>query len=195
MTDHDRAVQAWYTERFFVTDLGYKCFDWRLLGVAPMIYGRVVLNCGCGYPLDEMALAPRAARWVALDFIPAVLERCRAMVPTLPVEWVRGDMRALAFADGEFHTILDFSSSDHIAEGRARVRSEAFRVLQHGGHYVVTFANRAFYADGLADAPGEFGFEHRFSADELQSELVQAGFTIRYADMTGARSGVVAVRP
>ncbi len=194
LSESDLAVQRWYTARFNVTDLGYKCFDWRLLGHAP-IQGQVVLNCGCGYPLDEVALAPLAGRWVAVDFTPAVIEQCRAMLPTLPVEWRVADLRELPFYDGEFDRVLDYSSGDHVYENRDRLRAEAFRVLRSGGYYIVTYANRAFFADGREDAFGDFGYEKRQTPDELMRELVTAGFSIVHSDDSLARSGVVARKP
>ncbi len=196
MSDSDSAVRAWYTSHFATTDLGYKCFDWRLLNVAPMIHGRDVLNCGCGFPLDEMALAPMTRRWVTVDFTPAVIDKCRALVPNLPVEWLLADFRALPLEDEDFDTVLDFSSGDHVAERREQMRAEAFRVLRPGGYYVVTYANRAFFQDGREDAYGDFGYEKRQSPEELLSELSAAGFLdVVCRDDSSARSGVVVRKP
>jgi SAM-dependent methyltransferase len=195
VTDHDAAVRAWYTERFNVTDLGYKCFDWHLVGMAPMIHGRDVLNAGCGYPLDEVAMAPLARRWVAVDFTPEVIRRCLALVPGLAVEWLLADLRALPLPDQSFDTVLDFSSGDHVATGRDRMRAEAFRVLRPGGYYVVAYANRTFFEDGREDVPGDFGYEKRQLPEELISEVSAAGFEVIYRNEASARSGLVVRKP
>ncbi len=199
--DADAAVRAWYAARFGVTDLGYKCFDWRLLGHAP-VQGQRVLNCGCGYPLDEVAWAPLAASWSAVDFTPEVIEQCVAMLPTLRdamgglVVWRVADMRDLCcFPDQVFTRILDFSSSDHIADGRERWWREAHRVLAPGGRAVITYANRAFFQDGRRDAYGDFGYECRLLPEELIAEVCAVGFTPVYDEHASARSGLVVERP
>lgn len=194
--NYDAAVRAWYGTRFTPTDLYYKCFDWGLVGHAPMIHGKEVLNLGSHYPLDEVALGVFAKRWVAIDFTSALLVWLKtAWTFPHPIEFQYADMRDLPFDDGEFDTVLDFSSSDHVSEGRDRVRSEAYRVLRPGGHHVVSYANRAFFPDGRRDAPGDFGYECRLLPDELVAEVTAAGFEIVVNLPTGARSGIVARKP
>ncbi len=194
--NHDAAVKAWYGSHFAPTDLYYKCSDWYLVGRAPMIHGKEVLNCGCHYPLDEVALGVFAKRWVAIDFTPALLVWLRTQWKFAhPIEFVEADMRALPFADGEFDTVLDFSSSDHVSYGRDKIQSEAFRVLRPGGYHVVSYANRNFYQDGRRDAPGDFGYECRLLPEEMLAEVTGAGFEILFSSTGDARSGLVAQKP
>src|SRR4051794_17843034 len=76
---------------------------WRRLAAESVVRpGDRVLDAACG--TGDLALADVRAgadRVTGLDFSERMLERARRKAP---LDWVRGDMLALPFADGTFDT-------------------------------------------------------------------------------------------
>ncbi|MEP6993375.1 MAG: class I SAM-dependent methyltransferase [Acidobacteriota bacterium] len=93
------------------------------------------LCCGSGrhsLPLAETGCAP-----VGLDYSAPLLDLARRRNPSLPL--VRGDMRALPFADGSFRAVVNFFTSFGYFLGEQEnlaVVAEIERVLANGGAFL-----------------------------------------------------------
>lgn len=192
-------VKAWYSDpvHFLNTDLDSKMFDWALLrhlGYDQFLLDKRVLNLGpCG--LDEVMLARTCREWVGVDFATPLLEHLEQW--TYPgrglVKYRAGEFQSLPFTDRSFDTVLDFSSSDHVRDdARAQVRREIFRVLEHGRYYVVTYPNACFINHERETL--EFGYERRFTPEEIEAEVKDAGFIITRHDKSWVRSGIIACK-
>jgi len=101
--------------------------------VGPELCG-LVLDVGCGEGRLVRALAADA-EWVGVDSSLHQIAEC----PYRPL--VRGDMRALPFADNSFAAVVQLWCLYHCDEPSA-VIAEARRVLQEGGRYYACTAAR-----------------------------------------------------
>jgi demethylmenaquinone methyltransferase/2-methoxy-6-polyprenyl-1,4-benzoquinol methylase len=109
---------------------------WRRLAAEAVVQpGDRVLDAACG--TGDLALAGRRAgggRVTGLDFSEAMLARARRKGPEL--EWVRGDMLALPFADGTFDAATVGFGVRNVADLGLALR-ELRRVLRVGGRVAI----------------------------------------------------------
>jgi demethylmenaquinone methyltransferase/2-methoxy-6-polyprenyl-1,4-benzoquinol methylase len=109
---------------------------WRRLAAAAVVHpGDNVLDAACG--TGDLALADvraGAARVTGLDFSERMLERARRKAPSL--EWVRGDLLALPFADGAFDAATVGFGVRNVADLELALR-ELRRVLRPGGRLAI----------------------------------------------------------
>lgn len=101
-----------------------------LAGVSRL--GRV-LDIASGDGAMAELLAPRSAAVTCLDISPAVVASGHKRLPAL--NFVRGDMQALAFADGSFDHVLLLNALSYASDPE-RVVAEAARVLAPRGTLV-----------------------------------------------------------
>lgn len=138
MTNDDH-VKDWYGDPKNWLPHGFGAPDTEML-MPEYLNGKDVLDLGCCFPPEkEMVHAAQAKRWVAVDFIPEIIEKCRAL-PNLPPQLVffTMDMRSLGLRDETFDTVCDFSSGDHLSlDDFKMVIIEAKRVLRPGGIVVI----------------------------------------------------------
>src|SRR5437763_5892821 len=122
-----------------VDELKDKPFDRQLLeGIAARAAGGVVCDLGCGPGHVARYLNERGANVVGVDLSPAMIERARALTPS--VRFAVGDMRALDVPDGAWQTIVAFYSIIHFAPAELLdVFREMNRVLAPGGTLLVSF--------------------------------------------------------
>lgn len=102
--------------------------------------GARILDVGCGTGRHLPGIRERGGEPVGLDLSPSLLEEAaRTGVPL-----VRGDMRALPFAEGRFDGLTSlFTSFGYFSRDEDRtVVQEAVRVLRPGGFHVLDFLNR-----------------------------------------------------
>lgn len=88
-------------------------------------------------------LADRSQHVTGIDLSPVVLRAAQARHPRL--EGVRADIRRLPFPDDWFDVVVSTSTLDHFStlEDVRRSLHELFRVLQPGGHLLLTLDNAA----------------------------------------------------
>ena len=171
--DSSPVVRAWYLDPAHVgtNDPQGKKYDLGLLQRVPL---GDVLNLGPSP--DEFSSEARS--WTNLDFSPTVLRMCPRG------QRVLGDVRTLPFRGASFDTVLDFSTGDHVEQGRGHMRSEVYRVLRPGGHYVISYPNAQY-----GEWRGGFGFAHWFTPEEMLWEL--QAFDTLWHDMAQERSGII----
>ena len=196
------AVRAWYSkpEHFVCTDVDSKIFDWSLLrhlGYDLIFNEKVVVDLGPS-GLDAVMFAQRTKLWIAVDFVePLLQQRVSWRFPGgEKVKSIVADFRALdEISNASIDTVLDYSSTDHIEEGRERARAEIFRILKPQRYYVLTYPNACFYPGHVRETRGDFGYEVHYTPEEIVAEVVEAGFTIVYHNIRDSRSGLIACKP
>ena len=104
---------------------------WRRLTAEAVVRDRdEVLDACCGTGDLAIACARLGGRVTGLDFSEAMLERARRKDPS--VEWIRGDLLALPFADGSFDAATVGFGVRNV-EDIERAFVELRRVLRTGG--------------------------------------------------------------
>jgi SAM-dependent methyltransferase len=102
--------------------------------IAELVRGQPILDLGVGAGRTAALLAPLSSRYVALDYVPEMVEACHRSFPELDVQV--GDARDLGrFADASFGLVsFSFNGIDAIDHaGRQQVMHEVHRVLKPGG--------------------------------------------------------------
>jgi 2-polyprenyl-6-hydroxyphenyl methylase/3-demethylubiquinone-9 3-methyltransferase len=107
---------------------------------------RRVLDLGCGAGFLANDLAARGHAVTGLDFEAENLAVARAYDRTGTARFVRGDVRALPFADASFDVVCAMDLLEHVDEP-ARVIAEAARVLAPGGTFFFHTFNRTWLAN------------------------------------------------
>ncbi|HEU4628776.1 MAG TPA: class I SAM-dependent methyltransferase [Gemmatimonadaceae bacterium] len=111
----------------------------------------VLLEAGSGTAETSIRLAPRRAGrlLVALDLVPAILERC---APVVDVR-VAGDAFRLPFADGAVDGIWNVGVMEHFTHPQIdRMLEEFHRVLRPGGRVVLLWPGTDAVPQHLLDA-------------------------------------------
>jgi demethylmenaquinone methyltransferase / 2-methoxy-6-polyprenyl-1,4-benzoquinol methylase len=104
---------------------------WRRITVEHVVRpGDRVLDACCGTGDLALAAARRGGAVTGLDFSERMLERARAKDPS--IEWVRGDVLALPFAEASFDAVTVGFGVRNVDDLEACVR-ELRRVLRPGG--------------------------------------------------------------
>jgi demethylmenaquinone methyltransferase/2-methoxy-6-polyprenyl-1,4-benzoquinol methylase len=173
---------------------------WRRLTAAAVVRpGDAVLDACCGTGDLAIACARAGGRVTGLDFSEPMLERARRKEPS--IEWVRGDLLALPFADASFDTATVGFGVRNV-EDLERSLAELRRVVRDGGRLGILEITRPrgllapFYKlwfDGIVPLlgkllPGGSAYTYlpasvrRFPGpEELAKLLAQAGFRdVRY---------------
>jgi demethylmenaquinone methyltransferase / 2-methoxy-6-polyprenyl-1,4-benzoquinol methylase len=183
---------------------------WRRLTAEAVVRpGDRVLDACCG--TGDLAIAARAAGGdvTGLDFSDRMLERARRKAPAL--EWVRGDLLALPFADASFDAATVGFGVRNVADLGLALR-ELRRVLRPGGRLGILEITRPrgplapfyrFWFDGVVPLlgkllPGGSAYTYlpasvrRFPGPEELAELMRAeGFgDVRFRLLAG---GIVAI--
>lgn len=150
--------------------------------------GQTVLDVATGPGYVAAQLVDRGLATTALDFSPVMLEKARALNPSLDL--VEGDACNLPFADESFHLVCMNFGILHLDEPDRAIK-EAFRVLKRGGRFAFSVWSKPdqAIAFGLVlEAISEFGDESvplpsgppffRFSdRQECERSLREAGFS------------------
>jgi len=129
------------------------------------------VGCGTGYVLQEFCSIYPQAVLTGADIYVKALEFARSRVPT--AHFLQMDARDLPF-HAEFDLIGAFDVIEHIEEDR-QVLSQLYDALVPGGGLLISVPQHRFLwsqVDVLSY------HKRRYTRDELQSKMVQAGFEI-----------------
>ena len=131
-----------------------------------------VLDLGVGGGRTADLFRGRVRSYIGIDYTPDMVEAARERHPDLT--FYSMDARKLQYDDGVFDLVFfSYNGIDAVDdEGRARVLSEAYRVLAPGGLFVFSTFNRAWFAF----APGHLVFDVPTSANPLRMGLRLARF-------------------
>lgn len=183
---------------------------WRRITAESVVRpGDEVLDACCGTGDLAIACARAGGKVTGLDFAGRMLERAEAKAPEL--EWVRGDLLELPFADGSFDAATVGFGVRNV-EDLERALAELRRVLRDGGRLGILEITRPrgllapfyrFWFDGVVPLlgkllPGGSAYTYlpasvrRFPGpEELAVLLTRAGFAnVRYRLFAG---GIVAL--
>ena len=161
-----------------------------VLGATP----KRVLDLGCGGGLLSNDLAARGHDVIGLDPLDDNLAVARAYDRTGRASYVRGDARALPFADASLDAVCAMDLLEHVEEPE-RVVAEAARVLAPGGVFFFHTFNRTWLAkliviDGVAlfvrDAPKDLHVLHMFVRPDELSTMCEK-HSLKLADIRGSR--------
>ena len=160
---------------------------------------RSLLDAGCGdgrYLAALPSLGPVPPRIVGADIAESILRT--AVVATsrsgLEVEFVRANLEAMPFADGEFDLVVCLQAIEHLVDP-GRGLQELARVLAPGGCLLLTTDNRRNYVTKTINAPRwallslagrrrskvRLTFPHcDFERSELEAMLEDAGLVVEH---------------
>ena len=134
-----RSSRKWLDATRDFTDVGERTV---LELVRGEVRGKPILDLGVGTGRTIPMLAPLTNAYVAVDYLPEMVETCRERFPHVSVEL--GDARSLdGHASGHYGLVhFSFNGIDAVDhDGRARVLSEMRRVVRDDGVVVFSTLN------------------------------------------------------
>jgi SAM-dependent methyltransferase len=138
-----------------------------------------VLDVGCGPGWESAVFAEAGFETVPFDLTRSFLDRARERVPD--GEPVRGDMRALPFADDGFDGLWACASLLHVPERDVPATLAEFeRVLADGGVALVSLKAAGGPGEGVDASPYEEDRRHfeRYDPDRARDLFETAGFEV-----------------
>ena len=139
-----------------------------------------VLDVGCGPGWESASFAEVGFDVVSFDLTRSFLDETRERVPDASV--VRGDMRALPFADDSFDGLWACASLLHVPEPEVPSTLADFeRVLVDGGVVLVSMKRAGGDDGGIEETPYDTDERHfeRYEPETLTRLFTEAGFTVR----------------
>lgn len=125
--------------------------DSRLSAVLKMAQGRKVLDVGCHMGFFSRILAENDKEVVAVDILGASIDIAKAFNQIDGVQYKKGDLFELKFADNEFDVIVFLETIEHLNEPTLFLK-EFFRILRPGGCLIVSTPNPVSYMNILYQA-------------------------------------------
>lgn len=109
-----------------------------IFGLCGDVYGKRVLDLGCGDGTYSIAASQKGAIVTGLDISEAMLEAAgqRAAAVGCPVEWRRASAESLPFGAGTFDVVLAVTILCLLGETQRVIRG-VHRVLRPGGAFVI----------------------------------------------------------
>lgn len=151
--------------------------------------GDRVLDLGCGWGTFELALGPRVAEVVGVDFSERSVELCRERVAEsglANVRVTRADAADTGLEGESFDVVVAADLFEHLyPEDSVRVAQEAWRVLRPGGRFVVWTPHRGHLIEilknrGIVGKPDPTHVDYK-SMVRLRELLTGAGFQVERA--------------
>lgn len=148
-----------------------------------------ILDLGCGWGTFSLALAPRVARVVGVDFSERSIALCRREAERLGlenVEFVCADAGETGLPSDTFDVVVSADLYEHLYPADSvRVTREAYRVLKPEGRFVVWTPHRGHFLEVLKNRnillkrdPSHVDYKSMARMKEL---LADAGFDVERA--------------
>jgi len=134
----------------------------------PLVYGKRVLDAGCGTGYGSSCLARSARQVLALDASGKALRAAQAEYANPKVALLEADCGRLPVRDTSVDVVVAFEVIEHLENWEVLI-AEAARVLVPHGQFVVSTPNRR-YSEESRQEPNPF-HEHEFEYREFESEL------------------------
>ncbi|WP_415381443.1 class I SAM-dependent methyltransferase [Halosimplex sp. TS25] len=153
-----------------------------------------VLDVGCGPGWESAAFAEAGFDAVPFDLTERFLEQTRERLPDASV--VRGDMRALPFADDAFDGLWACASLLHVPESEVPATLTDFeRVLADDGVVLVSLKRTNAPADPDRESPYDSDERHfeRYEPETVTDLFEDAGFAVRSVDTNDGWVAVSAI--
>lgn len=141
--------------------------------------GRRVLDAGCGEGYGLAMLAERgASSVVGADLDDAVIRHIVATYARQDprIEAVACELMSLPYDDETFDLVVSFQVIEHVHDVPGYLAS-LYRVCERGGETLIATPNRLTFTPG-SDTPTNPFHVREFTAEELRTELVAAGFDV-----------------
>lgn len=146
------------------------------------------LEAGCGLGHIVYYFRQRGFAMLGLDYAPEALVPTHAALPDLPLHL--GDVHHLPYPGNTFGAYLSFGVVEHFEAGPMGAIREAYRVLKHDGHLILTTPTPNFVeslrkiADKLIPSrvsnrpPRAEYYETAYTARQLRDFAQQTGFEV-----------------
>jgi SAM-dependent methyltransferase len=157
---------------------------WRLIRRYMRRGGRV-LDAGCGAGEWVAFLNMSGVKAEGLDYSPELIASVKEFYPRY--EWKSGVVQAMPYADGYFAGVISWGVIEHDEAGPAAALREFHRVLEDGGHIIVTvpvdshrqrLASQSHFPLNPADTQPRAFFQYFMTQQELNAHVAAAGFEI-----------------
>lgn len=139
------------------------------------VQGKTVLDVGVGTGRASLPLAKAGYEVTGLDSSVAMLDKCRELAGSVPMNLVEGDVARLPFADASFDTVMSLNTTTHFPHWREIIR-EWSRVAKPGGRFifdVYSMDHDIAYAASIGERP-EWGVEH-FASSDVSAYYLRVG--------------------
>lgn len=167
--------------KFYAHELEHKHLDKLLLSDFASVLrdkGEVIdLGCGPGHISAHLA-GLGLTRIQGVDISPRMIDQARQLLPGMRFEVA--DMLNLPFASDTFSGAIAFYSIVHLTQEEiSRCFREAWRVLEPGGHFLLSFhlGDTELHCDLLLDHKVDIDF-YFFNSEEIIKKLKEANFKI-----------------
>lgn len=140
------------------------------------------IACGNGTPTRLIRKHFSVTRMSAVDQNPAMVAAAREKYTDGSVAFAVGDVRRLAFDDGQFDAVFDLADLHNYPDWKGCVM-ELRRVLKPGGLLILEELSRESFAHAagrLFKALTEHPYEAMLTVAEFQEHVRRSGFQVRY---------------